>query len=87
MPKGIAPNYDRQVPAFYANFANVSSTAKEVFIDFCLVTPPYSVDAKTELIQAPVIVRIISSREFAQAVQDTISAHLLKDQKRQISKS
>jgi Protein of unknown function (DUF3467) len=66
-----------------ANFANVTSTQREVFVDFCLVSPPHDIDTESRLIQAPVIVRIIASPEFARSLQEAITAHLVKAEQRQ----
>src|SRR5207247_10341137 len=75
-PKGIVAKYEREnIPAVYANFANISSTMREVFIDFCVVAPPYEVDEK-EQIQAPVVVRILANREFAHALNEAIKTRL-----------
>lgn len=78
LPKGISPSYEGRVATYYANFANVTSSLREVFIDFCLVAPPHVVDAKSQLVQAPVVARVIASPEFAQALRDTLDTHLKK---------
>ena len=81
--KGITPSYENRVPTYYANFANVTSTMREVFIDFCLLSPPHTVDVESQLIQAPVVARIIATPEFAQALKETLDTHLKKAEERE----
>ena len=73
--RGIVPNYDGKIPALYANFASISSTGREVFIDLCVVAPPYELD-ENENIQAPVVVRIITNREFTQSLHEALTTRL-----------
>lgn len=55
----IVPAYPNPFPSFYANYASVSHTASEIFIDCCLMGMPYDVNLDESQVTVPVIARII----------------------------
>jgi hypothetical protein len=55
----IVPAYPNPFPSFYANYASVTHSTSEIFIDCALVAMPYQVDLEEAQVQAPVIARII----------------------------
>lgn len=78
----IAPSYGARIPTFYANFASVTSSHREIFIDFCLISPPQDIDAANPVVDAPVVVRMIAAPEFAQALKEALATHLIKAEER-----
>ena len=77
IPPTVVPVYESRIPTIYANFASVSSTPQEIFIDFCVVAPPLDIDAKNQL-RSQVITRIIANQDFAQALVQAISTNLAR---------
>ncbi len=55
----VVPSYDSPFPSFYANYASVSHTASEFFIDCCVMGMPYNVNLEEAQVMSPVIARII----------------------------
>src|SRR5215510_3524323 len=55
----IVPAYSNPFPSFYANYASVTHSVTEFFIDCGLVAMPYNVNLEESQVHAPVVVRII----------------------------
>lgn len=55
----VVPIYPPSFPSFYANYASVSHTASEVFIDCCVMGMPYNVNLEEGQVMTPVVARII----------------------------
>lgn len=55
----VTPDYTPQFPYFYSNYASVSHTSTEFFLDFCLLGLPYRVDLENKTAAVPVVARIV----------------------------
>lgn len=74
----IVPAYPPAFPSFYANYASVSHTASEVFIDYCLMGMPYNVDLENGQVTAPVIARIVLPPTVASGLVTALQAQTEK---------
>ena len=75
------PNYNKEFTSHYSNFAAVSHTPHELIVDFCLLSPPYDVDIKNNLLKPDVVSRIIMPDEVAKALVEAIEKQLDKQKK------
>jgi Protein of unknown function (DUF3467) len=74
----VVPAYPNPFPSFYANYASVSHSPSEVFIDCALVAMPYNVSLEDSQVLAPVIARIILPPPVAQGLITALQAQTEK---------
>ena len=74
----IVPSYPGPFPSFYSNYASVTHTASEIFIDCCLIGMPYNVNLEDAQILAPVIARIIVPPPVANGLITALQAQTEK---------
>ena len=72
------PDYRAPFPTFYANFALISHTGDDLCIDFCLIAPPYNVNAETKTVSVPAIARVITSPGLADGLIQALRTQLAK---------
>lgn len=76
---GVEIDYSKPLNAIYSNFSGVNHTINEYFIDFCLISPPYTVKVNQPVVMAQPITRVIIPAELApllvQALQVQIQQH------------
>ena len=77
----IVPNHSSSFPSFYANYASVSHTATEMFLDFCLLGLPYSVDLEQKAATVPVVARIIIPPQMAEGLIKALQAQMEKQKR------
>ena len=74
----IVPAYPNPFPSFYANYASVSHSTSEIFIDCALVAMPYDVNLEESQVLAPVIARIILPPPVAAGLVTALQAQTEK---------
>src|SRR5215213_9175466 len=74
----IVPAYPNLFPSFYANYASVTHSTSEIFIDYALVAMPYQVNLEESQVQAPVIARIILPPAVAAGLITALQAQIEK---------
>lgn len=74
----VVPLYPAAFPSFYANYASVSHTASEVFIDCCLMGMPYNVNLEEGHVMTPVVARIILPPTVAAGLITALQAQTQK---------
>ncbi len=74
----VVPSYDTAFPSFYANYASVTHTASEIFIDCCVMGMPYNVDLEGGKVMTPVIARIIVPPPVASGLITALQAQTEK---------
>lgn len=72
----IKANYETDYDTYYSNFAAVSHTPTELFIDFCTLSPPYNVDKDNKILNAHVVSRIVITAEVAIGLINALSEQL-----------
>ena len=70
----VVPAYPNPFPSFYANYASVTHSPSEIFIDCALVAMPYNVNLEDSQVLAPVIARIILPPAVAQGLITALQA-------------
>jgi hypothetical protein len=74
----VVPSYNAAFPSFYANYASVSHTASEIFIDCCVMGMPYNVNLEEGQVMTPVIARIILPPTVASGLITALQAQTEK---------
>jgi hypothetical protein len=77
----IIPSYPNPFPSFYANYASVTHSASEFFIDCALMATPYDVNLEARQAMAPVIARIIFPPPVAAGLIKALEAQVEKHKK------
>jgi hypothetical protein len=77
----VVASYPNPFPSFYANYASVSHTASEFFIDCAILALPYNVNLQDAQVLAPVIARIILPPGVATGLITALQAQVEKQKK------
>lgn len=74
----VVAAYPNPFPSFYANYALVTHTASEIFIDCALIAQPYNVNLEEAQVSAPVVARIILPPPVASGLITALQAQTEK---------
>ncbi len=74
----VVPSYNAPFPSFYANYASVTHTASEIFIDCCVMGMPYNVNLEEAQVLTPVVARIILPPTVASGLITALQAQAEK---------
>ena len=77
----VVASYPNPFPSFYANYASVSHTASEFFIDCAILALPYNVNLQDAQVLAPVIARIILPPGVATGLITALQTQVEKQKK------
>ncbi|HEY6230464.1 MAG TPA: DUF3467 domain-containing protein [Pyrinomonadaceae bacterium] len=74
----VVPSYNAPFPSFYANYASVTHTASEIFIDCCVMGMPYNVNLEEAQVLTPVVARVILPPAVASGLVTALQAQTEK---------
>jgi len=77
----VVASYPNPFPSFYANYASVSHSASEFFIDCAILALPYNVNLQDAQVLAPVIARIILPPGVASGLITALQTQIEKQKK------
>lgn len=74
--KGVEVDYTKPIPSVYSNYAGISHSVNEYFIDFCLIAPPYTLKAQEPVVLAQPITRIIIPAELGPLLMEALKTQI-----------
>ncbi len=79
-PVEIVPDYSPNRPPVYSNYAVVSHSPTEMFVDFCLIQPPFVLIEGEKSLKAPTVASVILTKEVARGLKDALEQQLARTQ-------